>query len=251
MVTGGGGGIGRGCVDRLVAAGVAVAVADAREGAAQETAQQASGGIVCRGYHLDVRDGTQIRAVFEEAWSQLGPVDVLVNAAGLYPSDPLLEMTEDSWNRVLDTNLKGPHLCVGEFARRLVADHRPGAVVNISSGAGRRARLGASHYCASKAGLDMLTRAQALELAQHGIRVNAVAPGFVRVDSDVNPLSEEYTQAITHGIPLGRSGQPTDIGDAVVFLCSEQAGWITGAVLQVDGGSSTGTLALPLSRPVN
>ena len=109
--------------------------------------------------------------------------------------------------------------------------------------------MGAAHYCTSKAGLDMLTRAQALELAEHDIRVNAVAPGFVRVDSDVNPLSAEYVHTITSGIPLGRAGQPSDIAAAVLFLCSEQARWITGAVLNVDGGSGAGTLSLPLSDP--
>ena len=137
LVTGAGGGIGRACACQLAAAGVAVAAADTREQAARDVVNEIADDVQRRAYRLDVRDAGSVAQVFEQAWHRQGPVDVLVNAAGLYPSDPLLQMSPDAWHRVLGTNLTGPHLCVTEFARRLVAAHRPGVVVNISSGAAR------------------------------------------------------------------------------------------------------------------
>lgn len=247
MVTGAGGGLGKACAAALLGAGLTVVLTDFREEPAHDAVGELGGEGHAWAYRMDVRDPDSVAGVVGEVWDRHGPVDVLVNAAGLYPSDPLLEMSADAWRRVIDTNLTGPHLCVQAVSRRLAAAHRHGVIVNISSGAAYRARPGAAHYCTSKAGLNMLTRAEALELSAYGIRVNAVAPGFVSVDSPVNPLSEEYVAAITRDIPLRRGGEPADIADAVLFLCSERADWITGAVLSVDGGSSAGTLALPLS----
>lgn len=251
FVTGAASGIGRACAAAFAAAGARVALADVRQVAVEQAANQLDAGASVRAYRMDVRDPSSVESTLSNAWEQLGPLDILVNAAGLYPSDPLLSMGEDAWDRVLDTNLKGPFLCVGAFAHRLVPERRPGAVVNLSSGSARRARRGAAHYCTSKAGLEMLTKSQALELAEHSIRVNAVAPGFVRVDSEVNPLSGEYVAAISRGVPLGRVGEPRDIASAVLFLCSDEAAWITGAVLCVDGGSGAGDARLPLSWPAN
>ena len=126
------------------------------------------------------------------------------------------------------------------FAKALIQESHSGAVVNITSGA--------AHYATSKAELVMLTQAMALEMAPYGIRVNAVAPGFVRVDSEVNRLSAAYVEAIKRIIPLGRAGCPDDIAEAVLFLSSRRSRWTTGSVLRVDGGSGTGTNQLPLSR---
>ena len=128
------------------------------------------------------------------------------------------------------------------LARRAIAAGRRASVVNISSGAALRARPGAAPYSTSKAALEMATRASALELGQHGIRVNAVAPGFVTVDSDANPVTDEYAAAVG-GNPLGRRGEPDDIARAVVWIAGDEAEWITGEMLRVDGGSSTGALA--------
>ncbi|ANY09405.1 short-chain dehydrogenase [Pseudonocardia sp. HH130630-07] len=173
------------------------------------------------------------------------PPDVLVNAAGVYPARPLLEMTEQAWDRVQALNVRAPMALTVATGRALAALGRPGAVVNISSGAATRARPGAAHYCTSKAALEMLTRACAVELGPLGIRVNAVAPGFVTVDSAVNPVSETYAAAVSAN-PLGRRGVPGDITGAVHWLCGPDAGWVTGAVLRVDGGSTAGTTTLPL-----
>ena len=130
-----------------------------------------------------------------------GPVDVLVNAAGIYPATPLADMTAAAWDRVQHINVRAPVLLTVAVAEA----RRPAAVVNISSGAATRARPGAAHYCTSKAALEMATKACAVELAGHGIRVNAVAPGFVEVDSPVNPVTAEYAAAVSVN-PLGRGG---------------------------------------------
>jgi 3-oxoacyl-[acyl-carrier protein] reductase len=242
LVTGGTGGIGGAVALALAAAGAGVAIADTR------VPKLLPDGI--RFVPLDVREGASVRSAFAAAETALGgAVDILVNAAGIYPCDPILEMTEQAWDNVLDINLKGMFLVSQECCRRLVASGKPGAIVNITSGAAERARLGAAHYCTSKAGAEMLTRAFALEFAAHRIRVNAVSPGYVEVNSEVNPLSVAYVDAITRDIPLGRAGTPEDIARVVVFLCSDATAWVSGASWRADGGSRAGTLGLPLSRP--
>ncbi|HET6306572.1 MAG TPA: SDR family oxidoreductase [Rhodopila sp.] len=240
LVTGGAGGIGGAIAAALAAEGIAVAVADTR-------APRQGRGVHFMG--MDVRDRTSVLhgiSAVEDVFG--GPIDILVNAAGIYPCDPILEMTEESWDRVMDINVKGMFLVSQAVCRRLVEAQQPGCIVNITSGAAERARLGAAHYCTSKSAAEMLTRTFALEFAEHQIRVNAVAPGYVEVGSDINPVSETYKQAIIGGIPLGCAGQPDDVARTVLFLCSDAAKWITGGSYRVDGGSRAGTLALPLSR---
>lgn len=248
IVTGAGSGIGRECVLCLSRMGMDIAACDLDHLRALETvAMVETSRSVNTAYDLDVRDAHAVASVFGAVWKDHSDVDVLVNAAGVYPSDPLLSMGEVAWDRVMDTNLKGPFLTTSEFARRRGTHGGAGAVVNISSGASGRARRGAAHYCASKAGLDMLTRAQALELADLGIRVNAVSPGLIDTRSQVSPLSEEYVSAVSLGIPLGRIGTPQDVAEVVAFLCGRTAQWITGSIVTVDGGSSAGDPRLPLS----
>ena len=242
LVTGGTGGIGGAIARALTTAGASVAIADTRT----PKSPPPNIGFV----PLDVRHAATIPATFDAAEATLGgPIDILVNAAGIYPCDPILEMTEEAWDRVLEVNLKGMFLVSQECCRRLVARGLAGAIVNITSGAAERARVGAAHYCTSKAGAEMLTRAFALEFAEHHIRVNAVSPGYVEVNSEVNPLSIAYVETITKTIPLRRAGTPDDIARVVVFLCSRETEWVTGASWRADGGSRAGTLGLPLSRP--
>ncbi len=242
LVTGGAGGIGGTIARALTSVAAHVAIADMRQPNSPQP------GIVF--VPLELRQTATVPAAFDAAEAALGGViDIVVNAAGIYPCDPILEMTEDAWDRVMDVNLKGMFLVSQEFCRRLVAQGMPGAIVNITSGAAERARIGAAHYCTSKAAAEMLTRAFALEFAAHGIRVNAVSPGYVEVNSEVNPLSVAYVETITKSIPLGRAGTPEDIARVVVFLCSPETEWVTGASWRADGGSRAGTLGLPLSRP--
>jgi 3-oxoacyl-[acyl-carrier protein] reductase len=182
--------------------------------------------------------------VVDRAVALGGPVDVLVNAAGIYPATPLADMTAAAWDRVQHVNVRAPVLLTIAVA----GAGRPAAVVNISSGAATRARPGAAHYCTSKAALEMATKACAVELAERGVRVNAVAPGFVEVGSPVNPVTPEYAAAVAVN-PIGRPGQPDEIAAAVVWLASAEAGFVTGAVLRVDGGATAGTTALPIHFP--
>jgi 3-oxoacyl-[acyl-carrier protein] reductase len=212
FVTGAAGGLGQGIASLFLAEGASVASADLHAVPERRTAGGASGREI--GIQLDVRDGRAVQAAIDEAWTAFGSLDILVNCAGVYPSSPVLELSEEAWD--------------------------------ITSGAALRARPGAAHYCTSKAGLEMLTRAFALELAPHRIHVNAVSPGFFDVAAGAQRPSREYAEALVRTIPWGEGGRPQDIAEAVLFLCTKASSYITGASLRVDGGYSTGTNALPL-----
>jgi 3-oxoacyl-[acyl-carrier protein] reductase len=197
----------------------------------------------------DLTSATEPGAAVETAWQRTGPVDVLVNGAGIYPSTPLLQLTAEIWDAIQDVNVRSAVLTTVAFGKLAVAAGRTGSVVNITSGAALRARTAAAPYSTSKAALEMWTRASALELGPEGIRVNAVSPGFVGVQSPVNPYEERYRQGADQN-PLGRDGTPEDIGEAVRWVSSDAAGWVTGTIIRVDGGSSTGNSGLPRSWPV-
>lgn len=239
LVTGAGGGIGAAVAARFAAAGDRLVLSDVRPAELSTVA----GRLPAEVLELpgDLADAEFTETLVERA----GAVDVLVNAAGIYPATPLLEMTAATWDRVQDVNVRAALLTTVAFGRRHAAAGTTGAVVNISSGAATRARPGAAHYATSKAALEMLTKACAVELGPHGIRVNAVSPGFVTVDSEANPVTEAYAAAVSVN-PLGRRGEPREIADAVFWLAGPEAGWITGAVLRVDGGSTAGAAGLPL-----
>ncbi|MEU5364049.1 SDR family oxidoreductase [Streptomyces sp. NPDC005925] len=242
LITGAAGGIGSAIAEAFAAQGASLTLTDRDHEALRATAARFGSGAATR--TADLADSGESTALVEEAWAANGPVDVLVNAAGIYPSLDMAEVSATAWDRLFAVNVRAPVLTTAALARLAVAEGRPGCVVNISSGSALRSRPGGGPYASSKAALEMATRAAALELGGHAIRVNAVSPGFVLVDSDCNPVSAEYARAI--GVnPLGRPGTPADIARAVCWLAGPEASWITGEILRVDGGSSTGALHLP------
>lgn len=239
MVTGAATGLGRAIAGKLASDGLAVAVTDLdQQGAVTVAEAIAASGGRARAWALDVRDAAAIEATFTAIAADFGTPTVLVNNAGIYPSHTLLEMPEAAWDAVLDTNLKGPMVCAQVFARMRVAAGGGGAIVNIASTAAFSSRVGAGHYCASKAGLVMLTKCLAQELGPHRIRVNAVAPGLIEVEGE--RVSASYKQNFLPMIPYGRVGAPDDVARMVAFLASDQADFVTAACVPVDGGFLAG-----------
>jgi NAD(P)-dependent dehydrogenase (short-subunit alcohol dehydrogenase family) len=188
----------------------------------------------------DVANPAEARSLVSAAERALGPIDVLVNNAAIFPRAPFLELTEDAWDTVLDTNLKSTFVCSQEAARRMVAAGRPGAIINISSGAPYRGSMRATAYMASKLGIVGLTRGMARELALHRIRVNAVAPGVTNTAMPRLGNTEEALTALGRANPTGRLAEPEDIADVVVFLATDEARYVVGQLVHVNGGDYHG-----------
>jgi 3-oxoacyl-[acyl-carrier protein] reductase len=238
LVTGGAHGIGLAIVRAFAQAGAKVIVADQREADATRAASTITSEMGTEGLAVavDVRVAAAVDAAVQRALAHFGRIDVLVNNAGIYPNTPVLEMDENEWDAVFDTNVKGMFLMSRAVGRAMVT--RGGRIINISSGAAESGRVGAAHYCASKAAVNMFTRVLALELAPHGIVVNAVGPGLIEVPGW--SLSQDYIDAIVSANPMGRIGQPEDVAQAVLYLASPAATYMTGTTLYVDGGSLAG-----------
>ena len=247
LVTGAAAGIGFGISEAFHRAGARVALGDLDEPAVRRAAARLGGSRVFA-QAVDVRDAASVERLVAATESALGAVDVAVANAGIYPNCPVLEMTVDEWDRVIETNMRGVFLTCQAAARRMVSRQAPGKIITISSGAYASGRKGAAHYCASKAGVVMFTKVLAMELGPHRINVNCIAPGLVTVDRDVTQVSDDYVNTLVANIPWGRAGTPADIANAALFLASADADFITGEVLSVDGGSGTGRTYLPFSR---
>jgi 3-oxoacyl-[acyl-carrier protein] reductase len=245
LVTGAANGIGAAVCARFARSGHRLSVVDLRLAELQRMAAALRGAGNPGMLAGDLADETFAEAVLPTAWERWGPVDIAVLAAGIYPAIPFLDMTVGAWDRVQAVNVRSAMQIVHALARLAIRHERPAVVVLLSSGAAQRARPGAAAYCASKAALELLMRAAALELGPYGIRVNAVSPGFVHVGSAMNPVTDAYATAMSVN-PLGRPGRAEDIANAVHWLAGDEAAWITGAVLRVDGGASAGASALPL-----
>lgn len=237
LITGGATGLGRAIARKLGDAGARITLNDlSAEGVEHAARELRDFGIDCTGYAADVRDRTAVDAML----TSIGAPDILVANAGLYPVASFLAMSEEEWDRVLDTNLKGVFLTCQAAARAMIAAGTHGRIITMSSGAANHAIWGWSHYCASKAAVVMLTKAMALELGEHGIRANAVLPGYIDVPEGGSHLSEAYKAGARAGAPLGRPGNPEDIANAVLLLASPLADFVNGASLSVDGGSGAG-----------
>ena len=235
LVTGAGRGIGREIVLALARDGVDCAVSDVDADAAAETAAAVEA-LGRRGLAVeaDVSDAAAVAAVVERAGEVLGPVAILVNNAGITRDGLLMRMKDEDWDRVLAVNLKGAFLCIRAAARGMMK-RRWGRIVNIASVVGAMGNAGQANYSASKAGLIGLTKTVARELASRGVTCNAVAPGFIDT-AMTRALPEEVRTDLLARIPLGRLGTAADVAAAVRFLVSDQAAYITGQVLHVNGG---------------
>lgn len=236
LVTGASRGIGRAVAIALAKKGYAVAVNYAGSQKAAEdvkAAIEAEGGraIVIQG---DVSKAEDVEKVFAAVKTEFGRLDVLVNNAGITRDSLLLRMKEENWDAVIDTDLKSGFLAI-KAAAPIMMKQRKGAIINIASVVGITGNVGQINYSAAKAGVIGMTKTAAKELAARGIRVNAVAPGFIETSmTDVIP--EKIREDMIHSVPLGRMGQAEDVANAVCFLASEEASYITGQVLKVDGG---------------
>ena len=236
LVTGGSRGIGAAICEELAAAGATVAVNYARNA---QLAEQVSGRIREAGGSAesvagDISTAAGAAGLVEQVESEVGPIAILVNNAGITRDDLIMRLSEEAWRDVIDTNLGGAFFTCRAVARPMMK-RRGGAIVNMTSIVGVRGNAGQTNYAASKAGLIGLTKSLAKELGSRGIRVNAIAPGYISTElTDVLP--EPAREAILSGTPLGRLGDPADVARAVRFLVSDSAAFITGDVLAVDGG---------------
>lgn len=237
IVTGASSGLGRHFAITLARAGAKVALAARRmeDLAATAAVIEAFDGRALP-LLLDVTDSESVRTCVAEAETELGPISILVNNAGIVIDKPVLDQTEDDWDRVLDTNLKGAWLMAQEVARHMSRLGHGGSIVNIASVLGSCARSGVVGYCASKAGLTHLTRALAVELARYDIRVNAIEPGYIETDINRAFRASAAGAALVKGIPQRRFGKAEDLDGALLLLTSDASRYMTGSVLVVDGG---------------
>jgi NAD(P)-dependent dehydrogenase (short-subunit alcohol dehydrogenase family) len=234
VVTGASRGIGEGIARRLAAAGAALVLVARSE----EPLRALAGELGATALVADLSDRAQAGGLAD----RVGPVDVLVNNAAIYQKAvPFLTEDDEYWQGVIDTNFWAPYVLMREFGRGM-AERGHGSIVNITSISGQRAVPLVSHYSSMKAALDHLTRVAALELAGRGVRVNAVAPGFIETGHSGAMLDDAAREQVRGEVPLARSGGPEEVGDLVTFLASDLASYITGQVVACDGGSLSGSI---------
>ncbi len=239
LVTGASQGIGRACALKLAKAGAAVAVAARNQQKLDElVAQITAAGGNAAAFVLDVGDEEQIKSVFKAALTHFGKVDILVNNAGITRDQLVMRMKRADWDSVLNTNLTSAYLCIQQVIGSMLKQ-RWGRIINVSSVFGQTGQAGQANYAASKAGLIGLTMAIAREVGSRNITCNAVAPGFIETAMTAT-LSDDIRQTGLRMIPLGRIGTPDDVAGAVRFLASDEASYITGHVLNINGGMLMG-----------
>lgn len=236
LVTGAGKGIGQGIALRLAELGCGVAVNyNSDEAGAERTAAAVrAAGSRAEIVRASVADAAQVERMFEQTFAAFGRLDILVNNAGIQVWSPLLELSEEDWDRVIDTNLKGCFLCTQRAARHM-KEHGGGRIVNIGSGCNRIAFPNLAGYTASKGGIEQFTKVAAVELGPCGITVNCVAPGAILIERTKRE-AEDYAEQWSRLTPRGRIGYPADVAETAAFLCGDAADFITGQTVFVDGG---------------
>ena len=236
LVTGSSKGIGAAIALVYARAGADVLINYNRDQMGAEKIVQEIEQLGCRtkAYGADVSDAKQVKEMISENVTQFGKIDILVNNAGITRDNLIFRMKEDAWDQVIDTNLKGMFLCTKEVSKKMLKQ-RSGKIINITSVIGLIGNPGQVNYAAAKAGILGLTKTLAKELAQVGINVNAIAPGFI-VTQMSDEIPEEIKEQMLNSIPLGRFGKPEDVADLALFLSSDKSDYITGQVFNVDGG---------------
>jgi NAD(P)-dependent dehydrogenase (short-subunit alcohol dehydrogenase family) len=239
IITGASRGIGRGIAEVFAEEGADVAVnyIDSAQ-AAEDTAAL----VRCKGRRAmtvkaDVANRAEVEAMIDQVWEELGPADILVNNAGIETIVPFLDLTDEQWTRLTDVNLRGEWLCSQVFCRRIVAEGRKGNIVNIGSVQAGKVLPGRTHYAPTKLGLEALTRNMSAEMTPLGIRVNCVHPGLIDTDMTAWVMKRpDLLPGILSQISLGRAGEPREIGTVVAFFASDEASYLTGQSIHVDGG---------------
>jgi len=243
LVTGAGSGLGRQMAETLAEAGAKVALAARRREKLEATAEaiRAAGGeALC--LDLDVTDSASIRRCLEELYSEAGVADILINNAGIARQGFATDMSEDDWDAVLDTNLKGVFMMAQGVGQTMIKAGKPGSIVNIASVLGLRVSKALSAYIASKAGVVHLTRALALEYSRYGIRVNALAPGYFITEINQSEFEQGAEERVKQRVPMGRVGDLPEIGGPMLLLASDAGSYMTGSIVAVDGGHLVGSL---------
>lgn len=236
IVTGAASGIGRGIALRFAEEGADLAIADVAEAGLAEAAREIQSlGRRVIAVPTDVRERVQVERLVERTEQEVGACDIMVANAGVGSGAAFLDATDAQYDVIMDVNMRGVYLCGQAAARSMVAHGKGGSIVNIASTYSEVTAPGSSVYSASKGGVRMLTKSMAVELGQHGIRVNCLGPGWIR--TGMNPLTDEArVERILTGVPLGRIGTPRDIAGAALFLASDDAAYVTGVIIFVDGG---------------
>ena len=239
LITGASRGIGKGIAEVFAEEGADVAVNYIASAASAEVVAKSvrDKGRRAIAVKADVANRGEVEAMVEKVWNELGPIDVLVNNAGIETIVPFLELTDEQWTRLVDVNLRGDWLCSQVFCRRVVAAGRKGNIVHIGSIQAAKVLPGRTHYAPTKLGLEALTRNMSAEMTPLGIRVNCVHPGLIDTDMTAWVMKRpDLLPGILSQISLGRPGEPREIGTVVAFFASEEASYLTGQSIHVDGG---------------